>query len=358
AMPDVAPASAGGFSPPLLRQLQLFARAGSRSSFDGFITSPLIRERAALALQSVSPTRLEDFGECPQKFFFKEILGVRDFDDPERDVQINRREKGTLDHRILERFYREAPAGEPLDGALDERIERIVDEEFDAFEEKAPAWNRAMRAIERRATKRILRDFLKVDLADLSSNSLTPSRFEYRFGSKHRDHVPDHPDAFIVDVDGVQLRVEGTIDRIDEGDGRYRIIDYKGGKALRHVQLGDKIDRGVRLQLALYAMAISDFFGIEPEMVSGIIRPVASTSIEPKKFAFELGEKTDGLRATLTTFVQSILRGYFPAFPDEDDFKSCTYCPVNHSCRTRHDARERREALRSGEPLALLRELL
>ena len=349
------------------RALQLLARAGTRSVFDGYVTSPIVQERVTTALQSVSPTHLEDFGECPQKFFFKHILGVRDIDDPEHQVQINHRDKGTLDHRILERFYRSLPIGDielarpdlpRLSETLRGRLESLVDEAFDELEQRAPAHNRAMRAIERRATKRILRDFVAADLTDLLTHHLTPSFFEYRFGRKHEK--ADHAEPFIVDIHGIPLKVEGTIDRIDRSDGRLRIVDYKSGKALRHVELSEKIDRGVRLQLALYAMAAAEFFNVDPADVSGAIKPLVIADSDPDKFSFLLGEKKDLLRETLEIFVDAIRRGAFPAFPNEGekpkDFNSCKYCPVNHSCRTKHDPEERRAILAAGEPRSLLQQ--
>jgi len=57
-------------------------------------------------------------------------------------------------------------------------------------------------------------------------------------------------------------------------------------------------------------------------------------------------------------FVEAIQRGDFPAFPNEkdSDYNACKYCPVNHSCRTRHDADEKRTVLRASEPRALFEE--
>ena len=349
------------------RPLQLLARAGTRSAFDGYIASPLVRERAAAALSSISPTQLEDFGECPQKFLFKHILGVVDIDDPEREVQINHREKGSIDHRILERFYRSLGAEEiqaaaaelpKLPAELRERLEQSVDDEFNALEERVPPFNRAMRSIERRATKRVLHDFVVADIAELIAEGLTPAHFEYRFGAKHKRHVPDHPEPFVIRLDGEEasLRVEGTIDRIDIGAGRYRIVDYKSGKAGRHLNLGPKVDRGVRLQLALYAMAVADFFGTPPSTITAAIKPIARSDAKPEDFAFALGEKELRLRETLAIFARAISSGTFPAFPNESDrdFQSCKYCPVNHSCRTRHDAEEQRTALQWDEPRSML----
>ncbi|MDP9361504.1 MAG: PD-(D/E)XK nuclease family protein, partial [Acidobacteriota bacterium] len=152
------------------------------------------------------------------------------------------------------------------------------------------------------------------------------------------------------------LRVDGTIDRIDARPAGYRIVDYKGGKATRHKDLGGKIDRGVRLQLALYAMAVSQFFAAESKSVSGAIKPLVTGETNAREFAFELAGKETALRETLNLFVASILGGVFPAFPadDDKDFNACKYCPVNHSCRTRHDFAEKYVITRYGEPRTLL----
>lgn len=343
------------------RQLQLLVKSGTASPFDGYV--PAIRDQVRAKLESVSPTQLEDFGECPQKFLFKHILGVEDLDHPERELQVNHRDKGILDHRVMERFYRDltpatiasAAAALPrVPRELVERLETLVDEVFDDHEAEVPPFNRTVRAMERRATKRILREFVAADLADLAANELIPQYFEYRFGrpSLRRPGTPDAP-PFELEVGDVMLRVEGTIDRIDAGNERFRIVDYKSGKALRHVSLGDKIDRGVRLQLALYAMAVARFFNVDAVEVSGTIKPLVTGDIS--KFAFALDQKRDGLLSTLGVFTNAILDCVFPAFVSRDgDFDSCKYCPVNHSCRTRHDFDERRAVQQHRDPRTLL----
>ena len=382
------------------RQLQLLAKSGTRSTFDGYLFAEnddsALRARLASAITSVSPTHLEDFGECPQKFFFKHILGVRDIDDPEHELQMNARDKGKLDHGILEQFYRGlseddfarlAAALPQLDSSVAARIDGLVDDAFAAMAREVPPFNPTMRAIEQTATKRILREFVAHDLADLEATGFRPKYFEYRFGKARHGKVSDHPEAFVVVIGGGEpgvgsrsdalhadlpvsdprlptpdprgtLIVEGTIDRIDARPDGFRIIDYKGGKALRHKELGKKIDRGVRLQLALYAMAVSQFFGAESRSVSGAIKPLVIGEINATKYAFELAEKEPGLRETLNLFVASILNGVFPAFPADDDadFNACKYCPVNHSCRTKHDFVEKYTVTRFGEPRTLLGE--
>ncbi|HKO00159.1 MAG TPA: PD-(D/E)XK nuclease family protein, partial [Thermoanaerobaculia bacterium] len=323
----------------------------TRSVFDGYIAN------ANFSLEGVSPTQLEDFGECPQKFLLKHVLDVDDLDTPERELQINHRDKGSTDHRILEQFYRGVTDADyeaarnslpVVPPSIIARLEAAIDAEFDRLESEAPPFNRNIRAIERNATKRILRDFVARDLAELVAHNLRPRHFEYKFA-----------EPFIIHAAGVPIRIKGKIDRIDQDDARFRIVDYKSGKALRHQDLSKKIDRGVRLQLAMYAMAVSEFFSVDPGQVSGTIKPIVAGEAKATSFAFDLADKHDGLQQTLDIFASAILRGHFPAFPNEkdNDFNSCKYCAVKLSCRTKHDPEEKYAVTRSREPRTLLQEL-
>ena len=354
-LPSASPAAGRA----TLRQLQLLVRTGTRSAFDGYLDGPVLRPHLMRILQSVTPTQLEDFGECPQKFLFKHVLGAIDVDQPERELQMHHRDKGSLDHDILERFYRGLDAIEPFDAPLRDRLHAIVDAAFDRVAETSPPFNRIWRDIERRATKRSLGQFVAEDLKELDASHMAPKHFEYRFGTRpSRDGKPaDRAEAFLIDAHGIPLRVEGRIDRIDEGGGGLRIVDYKSGKAMRHKNLGDKIDRGVRLQLALYAMAVASFFDRDAAGVRGAIKPLVLGGIKGDRFAFALSEKAPRLVETLDLFARSILNGLFPAFPageDDDDVNACRYCPVAHSCRTRHDGAEKYAVRRWKEPRALL----
>jgi hypothetical protein len=237
---------------------------------------------------------------------------------------------------------------------------RSVDQAFDEEGQRVPAFNRVMRAIERKATKRNLRAFLAADIADLFANKLRPKYFEYKFGPKHLKRGPvDHLEPFVITAHDIAIRVEGSIDRVDEGADTIRIVDYKSGKAMRHVHLAEKIDRGVRLQLALYAMAVADFF--DAKSVTGAIKPLIVRGTDPEKLTFTLAGSETRLRETLDLFVASMLRGAFPAFPNDHgegkDFDACKYCPVNHSCRTKHSEHERRIVLEAKDPRTLLEEM-
>src|SRR5258708_2700392 len=190
----------------------------SRSAFDGYLDGAVLRAHLERILGSVTPTQLEDFGECPQKFLLKHVLGAVDIDQPERELQMHHRDKGSLDHDILERFYRGLDAVTPFDARLRERLHAIVDEAFDRVAEEAPPFNRTWRDIERRATKRSLAQFLTEDLEELADGGLAPKHFEYRFRTKYASRgQADRAEPFVIDAHGISLRVEGRIDRIGEG---------------------------------------------------------------------------------------------------------------------------------------------
>lgn len=349
-----------------LRPLQLLARAGSSGTFDGYL-GEAFRERFESALQATTPTQLEEYGECPQKFLIRHLFKVEDLDHPERQVEIDPRRKGSSNHRILESFYRGLTAEAMLAATADlpclpeslaQSLNAAIDAEYVRLQDEIPPFNPTIREMERSATRRVLREFVATDIADLIARGMMPVHFEYRFGKPRRDGRTDHPDPFTIGAHGVSLRVEGMIDRIDAGGGRLRVVDYKLGKAFRHTKLGEKIDRGVRLQLALYALAVCEFFGLNPSAVSATIKPLVIGE-KPDDFAFELAEKEGVVRETLDLFARSILAGRFPAFPNEKDkeFNSCKYCPVNHSCRTKHDNAENRSVRRHSDPRSLLGEL-
>ena len=73
---------------------------------------------------------------------------------------------------------------------------------------------------------------------------------------------------------------------------------------------------------------------------------------------FALAPRHQTLVDTLQLFVTSILRGTFPAFPEEKDYNACKYCPVHDSCRTRHDPADKYAVIAAKDPQTLLRGLL
>lgn len=356
----------GPISRSLARQLRLVETSGLRGEHSGYIEmDEAMQLEVRRRLEVLSPTIFEDFGECPQKFLFRRLLRADELDDPEHEPQINHLEKGALDHTILERFYREAAESlkfyaprldARLPANLSALLERIVEEQFDRFDREHPPFNGTIRGMERRFTRHNLECFLLRDLEDLHDCKLVPIEFEYRFGTTRHGEA-QHPEPIPIDLAAMRVSFRGSIDRIDRSAAkpwRYRVVDYKSGKALRHKGLADKIGAGHRLQLAIYAIAAEQIFDAAPEAISGTIKPLALPETKTDNYAFELADHKEGLIETLGVFVEAILAGRFPAFPD--DAGACRYCPLGIACRTRHDPVEQRALRRFTTALELLQE--
>jgi ATP-dependent helicase/nuclease subunit B len=344
------------------RSLLLAARAASRSHYDGYLTlDDSLRQFLGDRLSRTSPSRFEEFGDCPQKFFLKTVIGVDDIEDPEHEIEMEVRKKGSLQHAILERFYRELPA-ERIAGAVGgvpprltsdaaALLERCISEAFAGYDAEFPPVNPAVRRVEQKRLRFLLQRFVVYDLQLLASDGFVPKHFEFRFG-RHDDD--SSAQAIPVQIGEQQILVRGSIDRIDvrESDGAHRIIDYKSGGAVARRDLGDKVDEGRALQLPLYALAIKEIFGLTPEQIEARIRPLGAPR-EVDKFSFTLAEKEERLRETLSLFVGAIRAGAFPAFPGP----WCNYCVVTAFCRTRHDADEALALRRFEQARALVEEL-
>lgn len=348
----------GIVSPIAARALTLAASVRRRSAYDGFLPrgerfQEAIRQRLAM----ISPTRLERFGECPQKFLFSSLLDAKELEDPELEIEIDVRKKGHLQHAVLESFYRAlspaeiAAAAAGLSTALTHRLYAVVDRVFDEYDAEHPPANPVMRRLERERVRTGIERFVRADLGELARSGFEPRQFEFRFGDRGEDE--NGAPAARLRLRDIEMSIRGSIDRIDvhRTDGRVRIIDYKSGKADRLKELDRLIATGRALQLPLYALAWEQIFG--QSEIEGAIRPIGAPKADAERYSFRLGETREQLLETLALFANAIIAGQFPAIPGD----SCTYCAMKLSCRVLHDSEERL-ALRSVEnPQALLREM-
>ncbi len=353
--------------PPLARrQLRVLSRAGRGGEFDGFLLpgAPLaaaVSER----LGHLSASRLETFGHCPQHFLLKTVFGIREVEDPEVEMEITLRKRGILDHEILERFYRDLPEREiesaagavRLPDALRERLARLVGAAFDEYDVRYPPPSRLLRRAERRLTLRNLERFLLADLDELASTGYRPWRFEVGFGIADPGETPEH-DAARIDIEGREIVLRGRIDRIDrkEGGSRLRIVDYKGGKGAKFDKLGEQIDKGRSLQLALYALAAMRIFDLGPESIEAAIKPIRATG-SGKRFSFLLAENHATIVHGLALFLRAMLEGRFPAIAGSAKNDHCRYCVAASWCRTRHTPEEAWALRRFDSALSLLESL-
>jgi ATP-dependent helicase/nuclease subunit B len=317
------------------RESVALRREGGLNPFAGYV--PAAGGGSDAWSDTVSPTRLQSFAECPFRFFLERRLRVSVIEAPEQLVQIDARERGTLMHAVLEGFFR--PGAEPwtvstLDEAQLRRLRRLAHEQFQLLETSGKTGKALFWATERSRILRDLERYVARDLANLATERLVPIAVELEFG---REGAP-----FVIKAADRDLRFSGYIDRVDRApDGRLVVVDYKSGKSDSFKGIAtDALGKGRHLQLPIYAKAAQQAFG----SATGVTPPVraeyrflqatAGYQVVPVELTCELDNE---LSEVLGTLVSTIDAGCFPPRPGRMDYgqhEYCRYCDFDALCTT------------------------
>ncbi len=351
-------------NPHLGRALRFRARRWLRrwTPADGLV-EPSAAARAALrehalSARSFSPTALQDFAECPYRFFLAAVHRLAPREVSEAIEEIPPLERGSLVHEVQFELFRELgeakllpvrPANlERARGILDGVLERVAERWRD---ELAPAiervWQDGVAAV-----RADLREWLRRTAEDPSG--FAPFAFELAFGLvRGRERDPRSTSEAVALDCGIQLR--GSIDLVERASGgpreRLRVTDHKTGK--ERVKPGAVVDGGRALQPVLYALAAEKLFP-EASVESGRLYYCTATG------GFE--EREVPLDATARASVETLSEvvggaldeAFLPAAPAKG---ACRWCDYVEVCGPYEELRTGRKPEERLAPLAKLREL-
>lgn len=191
-----------------------------------------------LPISEISASQLENYFECPLKYFFKYVLKLKD--PASNDIQML--DIGNILHHLAHKYYlRTDHSTLDVPDFCYKTIHNIVENDEKLKQHiDSPILVNLISEAER---------FI-LYLRDLDNNSkFTPSYFEKSFGSKH-----SLPALALTD----KISLNGKVDRIDIFEDYFRIIDYKSGDA--NASLAE-LYYGKKLQLFLYSLAIANATG-------------------------------------------------------------------------------------------------
>lgn len=341
---------------PVAASLTAAAAAGMGGVHDGYLSGDALPpERIAALLETSSPTALEHYGSCPHRFMLHAVLNIRDLDDPVDSLDLNPRDKGTLQHRVMEVLYRErldellelAQSGHPR-ARLRPLVAGAVDAAFDEDADKRPPHRTVFRRIAAEQMTEALLTSIIDDLRNMLTTGFRPQEYEYTFGSV-RDRETERP-AVSLAFGPLSVQVRGSIDRIDFAeDGRVRIVDYKSSSR-SYEKLEEHVLEGRQLQLVLYCKAWQALHGTPAELLSAMILPLDGKPPKRDKLSFELSAVRERIDHLLMRFGEGISGRRFPAFPGDH----CKYCAVAEYCRSAHDPIEKVRLASHGTAAALL----
>ena len=238
--------------------------------------SSLMAERLYGPTLKTSVSRLEEFAQCPFRFFVRSGLRAG-----ERKVfELDARERGTFQHDVLKIFHEQLVSEKKRWRDLTppqarERIGQIAAVLAADFRggllRDLPQTKFAARVM-----AESLQDFIEVIVSWMRSQyQFDPAAVELEFGTENSS-VP----AWEIELGGGhRLALGGRIDRVDlcrEPEGKNAlavVLDYKSsGKKLEAVL----VENGIQMQLAAYLNALRhfknprEFFGVEKLIPSGV----------------------------------------------------------------------------------------
>jgi ATP-dependent helicase/DNAse subunit B len=239
---------------------------------------------------------LELYGECSYRWFVQHELRPREL-EPEPEV----RAQGSVIHAVLERLYRDPPAGEaPKPATLGAWRGRAAELVAELAPEHGLGSGDARGLAARARMQALVEGQLEREAGIVTR--LQPDRelLEASFGDGEGDIAPP------LDL-GEGVRLHGKIDRVDVSpEGTAGLVqDYK---VTRRVTTGANLAKEAKLQPQLYSMALAELWG--KRALGGLFQPLAGTSDHrPRGIALREEAEPGGLLSGLNLARNDLLDG-------------------------------------------------
>jgi len=276
-----------------------------------------------------SASQMNDYGSCPFRFFARHALKLAPAEEPIEGFEPRR--LGIAYHDILEQLYKQLlkqqqqVAAANLEGVL-ALAEQVCEEVLEKLLEQGKVRHTLLWEFDKSEIKRRVARLLNKEAEWNDERTATPIYFERKFGI-------DGTTPLVIETAEDDVKICGIVDRIDQRDDGWVVIDYKTGRA--PIAYSEAM-AGRNLQLPIYAMAAS--------RVMGESQPIAAAyylHIYSRKKGSELPHKSDAqltvdrliahAEACIREYVGGVRRGEFPVSPSHAT--CCVNCNYDVMCR-------------------------
>ncbi|MBQ9756681.1 MAG: PD-(D/E)XK nuclease family protein, partial [Clostridia bacterium] len=209
----------------------------------------LDKGKKVMKRKEISPSRIEDFYKCPYRAFLSNALKLKP------------REEGVVDGFSIGNFMHEIFCAYALKtGGISSREESdalvyrisqdlLKKEEYGKFIDDSVTKAMLDRALKECAT------YCYKNYLALRRSKFKVTKTEATIGKGYDGNPPDYPAILLSDG---KVRLTGKIDRVDESDDYFRILDYKTVSPSANIE---HLFTGKKLQLYLYANAVRQSVG-------------------------------------------------------------------------------------------------
>ena len=309
------------------------ARNGSVLSLWDGLLGPDIPSIAAIGARDypVSPSALETWATCPYKFFLSRILRVAAPPEEEEDA-LSAADKGSLVHKILERFVTEG-------NHTDTDLLNLAEKEFANAQERGITGYPLLWDMTKEDIRAGLRNFLTTEAEWLPDLAIESSA-EQSFGAGS-----EIGEVKVAVANLGEIWFRGKIDRIDVVGSEVLVRTSKPGNRTR-ISTEHKDERltgpwptARAMQLPVYVAAARAKYPDPAVQISGsYCFPLADRNTHDVAPYAE--HDWQEFHAPLFAIVDAARRGVFPATPEtagdsDQERGNCKYCDFNRLCPVR-----------------------
>ncbi|WP_452597431.1 PD-(D/E)XK nuclease family protein [Pontimicrobium sp. MEBiC01747] len=271
-------------------------------------TETVLKQLKQIAGRGFSPSSLTNYIRNPIDFYYQKLLGLKDLDEVEETVAANT--MGTVVHNTLEDLYKpyiNMPLTVDSLKKMKLKIDKTIIHHF-SKEYVDGDMTKGKNLIVFEIAKRYVLNFINLEIEDLKKgNNITVLALE----AENSMTIP------ITELN-FEVKIRGTVDRVDNYNGITRIIDYKTGKVLQNqVEIlnweditTDYKKYSKSFQILTYAYMLSESKTLEFPIEAGIIsfKNLSSGFLKFTKKQQARGGKKETLitENTLNSFLQEL----------------------------------------------------
>jgi len=303
--------------------------SGAPGPRDGIVPPPV----AALAdwrRKGLAPTALDEFAQCPYKFFAARVLGLGEREEGAERGELSAAARGQVYHEVLERFFNTLPeavwSGKK---APDAHLDAVLEQTFAENDWRELGLYPLLWEASRLEMSAHLRAFVRWDLARLRDGRFRPRLFEQKLQGEPAGGAPGG-----IPWRGVADRVDG-----DEGGRTFRVADYKTRKSGRWKKgLAFLAAEGTSHQIPFYAALAAGALGDGWEFAGGELLFIEAEDEErsAELTAEEWSRTREPFMKGLAGKVEAMSAGRFPISPEDGERGHCSWCDFPTLCRKSH----------------------
>ena len=286
-----------------------------------------------ISQRGFSPSALNKYRNCPLKFYYENIMGIKENDSINEDLEQN--ELGSYIHAVLENIYTPT-IGSPLQSEylsqalenIDPLLAQVLEKQFHHGRSHTGR-NHFLESV----AKAQISNFLKTEIANLKKgNQISIISLEKELSHSIQVTVNDTPQ---------QVTISGIADRIDLWNDYIRVIDYKSGKVeLKDLRVNEPQPDWANVpdkwfQVLVYTWLFHHNSQSDEPHIAGI-QPLGHfqfdfLSAQWENSQFLTPAHLESFEAMLQELLSHLLNPDIPFLPNSES-KMCDYCPFAETC--------------------------